>query len=96
MTWRPQRRYDYVRTELAYVPPHRRRDLVERLLRDVVAPGGRLIVCDYGSGRLPEVETPRSARLLREWGYPIGGEAEGVYPDGRVACRVVWIGASAT
>ena len=52
LVWDPPRRCDYVRTELVYVPPGRRRDYVERLLATFVAPGGRLIVCAYGSSRL--------------------------------------------
>jgi Methyltransferase domain len=49
--WEPPRRFDYVRTELVYVPTTRRREYVERLLTYMVAPGGRLIVCSYGSSR---------------------------------------------
>lgn len=42
--WTPPRRFLYVRTGLEYVPAGRGAALVARLLRDVVAPGGRLIV----------------------------------------------------
>ena len=51
LLWEPPRRFDYVRTELVYVPPTRRREYVERLLRTFVAPGGQLLVCSYGSSR---------------------------------------------
>lgn len=51
LLWEPPRRFDYVRTELVYVPPTRRREYAERLLSDFVAPGGRLLVCSYGSTR---------------------------------------------
>src|SRR3989454_4025549 len=44
LTWKPPRRFDFVRTGLEYVPPRRRRELVARLLRDVVASDGRLIL----------------------------------------------------
>ena len=44
MTWVPPRRFDVVRTGLDYVPPRRRAEFVERLLDEVVAPGGRLVV----------------------------------------------------
>ncbi len=40
LTWRPPRRFDYVRTELVYVPVLRRADLIHHLLTNVVAPGG--------------------------------------------------------
>jgi hypothetical protein len=51
LTWDPPRRFDFVRTELVYVPESRQRDLLTRLLGDVVSAGGRLIVCGYGSPR---------------------------------------------
>jgi SAM-dependent methyltransferase len=51
LTWDPPRRFDFVRTELVYVPEEARPGYVRRLLDQVVAPGGRLIVCSYGSPR---------------------------------------------
>jgi trans-aconitate methyltransferase len=45
LTWEPPQRFDFVRTELVYVPVDRRADYVHRLLSAVVAPGGRMIVC---------------------------------------------------
>ena len=42
--WEPPIRFTYVRTGLEYVPNGREPFLVRRLLRDVVEPGGRLIV----------------------------------------------------
>jgi len=42
--WAPPQRFTYVRAGLEYVPPGRGPALIARLLRDVVAPGGRLIV----------------------------------------------------
>lgn len=49
--WRPPRRFDYVRTELCYVPDEYRQAYVTRLLKEVVAPGGRLLVAEYRSRR---------------------------------------------
>jgi SAM-dependent methyltransferase len=51
LTWRPPRRFDFVRTELVYVPAERQHALLRHLLDDVVAQGGRLILCGYGSPR---------------------------------------------
>ena len=92
MMWDPPRRFDYVRTELIYVPEPRQPELIARLLNRVVAPGGRLIVCAY---------RPRGARdadpidtLLPDWGFPVSGEAIATdSSDGGVATRVVWIDA---
>jgi SAM-dependent methyltransferase len=68
LTWEPRRRFDFVRTELVYVPPERQRAFVERLLTDVVAPGGRLILCGYGSPRSGVAPDPVCA-TVRSWGF---------------------------
>jgi SAM-dependent methyltransferase len=51
LTWDPPRRFDFVRTELVYVPAERTRALLERLLSDFAVRGGSVIVCGYGSPR---------------------------------------------
>jgi SAM-dependent methyltransferase len=69
--WEPPARFDFVRTELVYVPCSRRREYAQRLLARFVAPGGRLILCSYGSSR-PEGD--RAEPLVDEigsWGLPI-------------------------
>jgi SAM-dependent methyltransferase len=63
LTWDPPMRFDFVRTELVYVPATRRGEYVDRLLTRGVAPGGRLIVCSYGSSR---PEGARAALLVDE------------------------------
>jgi len=63
LTWRPPRRFDFVHTMVDLVPPHRRPEWLRRVLREIVAPGGRLIVRDYlGIGD-----------ELRSWGLPVAG-----------------------
>ena len=54
MDWTPPRRFTYVRTGLEYVPDGRGPALVARLLREVVAPGGRLLVGPIDEGEVPE------------------------------------------
>src|SRR5688572_13771740 len=49
--WEPATRFDFVRTELIYVPSARRREYAERLLEGFLASGGRLILCSCGSSR---------------------------------------------
>ena len=44
LDWQPPHRFDYVRTGLEYVAPNRGPALIARLLRELVAPEGRLIV----------------------------------------------------
>jgi SAM-dependent methyltransferase len=55
LDWEPPLRFDYVRTGLEYVPVGRGAFLAVRLLRDVVAPGGRLIVGPVHAPDVPGV-----------------------------------------
>jgi SAM-dependent methyltransferase len=92
MEWEPPRRFDYARTELVYVPRRHQPDLVSRLLKRVLVPGGRLIVCAYrerGTRDAADLE-----EILRSWEFVVGGEAVSVdMNDGGVATRVVWLDA---
>jgi len=69
--WTPQRSYDFVRTNLEYVP---REDWVEFARRQLtwVAPGGRLILCHYRNEHLGE-KAADVAGVLREAGGPLTG-----------------------
>jgi SAM-dependent methyltransferase len=82
--WDPPRRFDFVRTELGYAPPERRRELVERLLA-WVEPGGRLLVCGYSGDRVCEP--------LREWGYEPELELEWLSGRSRRQCELAAIAA---
>ncbi len=90
MDWRVPFQFDFVRTELEYAPPHRRREMVERLSREYLAPGGRLIVCSYGSSRRHIPKAEPIGEILRDWGYKIAGEAEGADTNGIVFTRIAW------
>jgi hypothetical protein len=92
--WVPPRRFDFVRTGLEYVPPPRQRDLVERLLRDVAAPGGRLIIGVYSEERDATRPGPSEEERVAEWGLPIAGRSERRHRrDERLVYRVFWIDA---
>jgi SAM-dependent methyltransferase len=81
LTWEPPERFDFVRTELVYVPESRQRDLLARLLADVVAPGGRLIVCGYGSPRSAVPAHP-VRQLVRQHGFEPDLEYSAEAPEG--------------
>ena len=81
LSWDPQRRFDFVRTELCYVTPTCGRELVKRLVDRVVAPGGRLIVCSYGSPR-SGLETEPVGEQLRSCGYEPELELKQEAPEG--------------
>lgn len=90
ISWQPPRRFDFVRTGLEYVPPPRRRELVARLLRDVVAPGGRLVV-----GAVNEDAArrgPWQEEFVASWGFAIAGRSQRPHwDDPRLVYRVFWI-----
>lgn len=92
MDWLPPQRFDFVRTGLEYVPPRRQRDLVERLLRDVVAPRGRLIVGVYSEERDETRPGPSEEQRVSEWGYHVSGRTERHHrTDTRLVYRAFWI-----
>lgn len=49
-TWLPPRRFDFVRTELVYVPAEHEKQYVAFILENHLNPGGRLLVANYGEG----------------------------------------------
>ena len=67
LDWRPPRRFDFVRTNVDYVPPQRRPELLRRLLADVVEPGGRLIVGVFNE----EADHAALERAATSWGLTI-------------------------
>jgi SAM-dependent methyltransferase len=88
--WEPPLRFDFVRTELVYVPGTLRRRYAERLLERFVAPGGRLLVCAYGSSRPEGARAEPLVDELRGWGLPIHRVDDAVSPEhGFVITRVV-------
>jgi hypothetical protein len=91
--WEPPVRFDYVRTELVYVPAHRRRAYAERLLDRVVAPDGRLLVCAYGSSRPEGARAEPLVDELRDWGVTVHRVNDAVSEaHGFVVTRVVSVG----
>jgi hypothetical protein len=90
MSWRPPLRFDFVSTGLEYVPPERRRELVERLLGEYLVPGGRLVVCSYSSSRRPTPKAEPVGKILRDWSNKVAGETEATDTNGAVLTRVAW------
>jgi len=85
--WQPPHRFDVVRTGLDYVPGRRRRDLIERVLSDVVADGGRLIIGVFNEERGDRA----TERQLTAWGFRVAGAYERLHVDPRLAYRIAWI-----
>ncbi len=49
-TWRPPRRFTFVRTELYYAPAAHERSYIRHLLAHYLEPNGRLLIANYGEG----------------------------------------------
>jgi SAM-dependent methyltransferase len=71
LVWDPPMRFDFVRTELVYVPPSRREEYAKRLVTRFVAPTGRLLICSYGSSRAEGVRAEPLVDQIRGWGFRI-------------------------
>lgn len=70
-SWVPPRSFDYVRTNLEYVPVADRSEFVERQ-RGWVAGGGRLILCHYRDRGTEQID---AAEFLETHGYGVVGAA---------------------
>lgn len=79
-----------VSPEPVYVDAPARPAFVRRLREDVVAPGGRLLVCSYspsGAAPLPGVDQELAAQLTA-WGLPPVAVLPGIDADGTVRTAV--------
>jgi hypothetical protein len=85
LSWEPPRRFDTVRVGLEYVPPTRREQLVGRMLADVVAPGGQLLIGPYTE----ETDSYETVEAAREWGHTVSRMLEVAHPDLRVVRRLL-------
>jgi hypothetical protein len=86
--WTPSKRFDFVCIAgLGGVPRDKQKELFDRLYRDFVAPGGRLIF-----GPSTEVaETHEMESMVREWGYEPTGYCEKSHQQAaNVRRRLFW------
>jgi len=70
--WSPKRQYDFVRTNLEYVPEPDWIDFVQRQ-HAAVSPGGRLILCHYRNAAEPYVDV---GCVSEQAGYQLMGRTE--------------------
>lgn len=88
--WTPSKRFSLVHTGLDYVPPHRQKAMIERILREFLLPGGRLVI-------RPErvvLGQPDVAERVRSLGVSIDGILERAHPQTKTLRRTVWLGAT--
>jgi SAM-dependent methyltransferase len=92
LDWMPPFPFDYVRTGLEYGPPRRQSDLLRHLLKEVVVPGGRLIIGTYGEERDDLRTGPTEEERIAGWGFRIAGRTERQKKtDTRLFYRALWI-----
>jgi len=85
--WDNPVKFDYVRTELVYVPEHLKKQYVRRILDTYLKDDGELLVADYRSSREP-VPRPFADEILTDWGFTIDRQLSGYY-DNKEMIRVV-------
>lgn len=84
LSWQSGVRFDFARTNLDYVPAHRKRALVENLLSQV----GRLIVGVFNE----QLDERPTEELVTSWGYRIAGRSERLnLRKPEVDYRVFWV-----
>ena len=90
LVWSAPLRFDFVRTEMVYVPNHLRRRYAEHLLEEVVAPGGCLIACSYGSSRPQGIRAEPLVDEFSRWGLSVADVHDVVSPEhGFVVTRAI-------
>ena len=88
-TWKPLVQYDYVRTELEYVPRKLQQKYIKRLYNTFLRESGTLIITEYRS-RNASTKKPWINLLIEKWGYQIKYQTSGFYKETEVT-RVVSI-----
>lgn len=97
--WIPPRRFDFVRTELVYVPAEYEKEYIDFILNNHLNPEGRLLVANYGED-YPDPEetilpgchpTKRILERLAELGFEAVGHKDGYDPvkDRRVRIAIL-------
>ena len=87
--WDNPIRFDYVRTEVVYVPDHLQRQYIERTIDSYLADEGKLLLTEYRSRKDPTSE-PWIDQTLKKWGLNVTKQVSGFY-DNKELTRVVVI-----
>jgi len=87
LDWQPTRRFDLVHTALDYVPPARRKASIERVLRDIALPKGRVVL---RAERVRPGE-PDLVQQVESLGLSVGGVLERTHPTSKEVRRTVWL-----
>ena len=93
MDWEPPMLFDVVQIGIDEVPVPRRRELVDRVLRTFVVPGGKLV---FRAGRVGDPRWPTPDEQLRELGLHPDGVIDRTQPDSGEVRRTAWLNAPVT
>jgi SAM-dependent methyltransferase len=85
-TWRPPRRFDYVRTGLDYVPARSREHYVGHLLT-FLEPGGRLVIGTHNE----ETDRDDLAAAVESWGHPVVGRTTRPHRHPALSYKAFWV-----
>jgi SAM-dependent methyltransferase len=84
--WQNPIRFNYVRTEVVYVPDELQRKYIKRIIDTYLADEGALLLAEYRSSKTP-ADVPWLDRTLEKWGLPIAKQVSGFY-DNKELTRV--------
>lgn len=84
--WIPPMKFDYVGTELVYVPDELKKQYIERLKKDFLNEDGALLVCEYRPSKI-DVQDPWVNEVLEDYGFNIN-EYKSAFYGGKELTRV--------
>lgn len=84
--WENPVRFDYVRTELVYVPDQLQKQYLDRTLNMYLKEDGKLLVAEYGLSSRPP-NTSYIGNLLTAWGFNVTDRESGYY-EGKEHTRI--------
>ncbi len=88
--WVPPRTFDYIRTELVYVPDHLHQAYVKRLVEVYLKPEGKLLIAEYRNSRENSVPTLTIDSYLTQLGFTVAHVEMG-YMNGLEMIRIAVI-----
>jgi len=87
--WPSPIRFDYVHTEVVYVPEELQKRYIKRIIETYLADGGRLLLTEYRSREDP-ADKPWIDRTLKKWKINTTKRVSGFY-DNKELTRVIVI-----
>ncbi len=87
--WNNPQRFDYVRTEVVYVPEQLQKQYIKKIIETYLADGGKLLLTEYRSRKDP-ANKPWIDQTLKKWEINIAKQVSGFY-DNKELTRVMVI-----